>query len=157
MKSLRSIKKSKGLAAIEFTLIMLGFFAPLLLGSVEIGRVLYNYNTIVKSVREATRYMSVQSATSSTYSSKVTAAKCLVVYGNEACTGTVLVSGLATSMVTVGENSNGTPLSTGTTGSVTFKVITVKVSGFSLGYVTTFFGSTKAFNTISASMRQATS
>jgi len=148
IKNYKNIKRSKGLAAIEFTLVMLGFFAPLLLGSVEIGRVLYSYNTVVKSVREAARFMSVRSTTDADYNSKVTAAKCLVVYGNEGCTGGALVSGLTTGMVTL--------TSSNFTGTTSFKMITVTVTGFNLGYVTTFFGSTKPFNNVSASMRQKT-
>lgn len=80
--------RQNGTAIVEFALIL-----PLLLLltmiTTEFGRAIYQYNTIVKSLRQATRYLSLQ-----TPNTKVTEAKNLVVFGNIADTGEALVPGL---------------------------------------------------------------
>ena len=60
-------------------------------------------------------------------------------------------------LFTVGTNGNGAPLSAGSAGTVVIKLISVTATGYQLGYVTNYFsGGFKAFNDISATMRQAT-
>ena len=85
--------RQKGTAIVEFALIL-----PLLLLltmiTTEFGRAIYQYNTIVKSLRQATRYLSLQ-----TPNTKTTEAKNLVVFGNIAGTGTALVPGLTVAKV----------------------------------------------------------
>jgi hypothetical protein len=92
-------KKQNGVALIEFALIL-----PLLLIltfiTTEFGRALYQYNTIAKSLRDASRYLSIQDPSiATTDPAKVTIAKNLVVYGNPAGEGAPLVIGLSTSHV----------------------------------------------------------
>jgi hypothetical protein len=86
-------KTQKGVALVEFALVL-----PLLLLMtfivVEYSRALYQYNTLTKSVRDAARYLSVQSP-----GSNIAQAKNLVVYGNPAGTGTPLAIGLTTARV----------------------------------------------------------
>ncbi len=81
--------KQNGVALVEFALIL-----PLLLLltfiTTEFGRAMYQYNTITKSVRDAVRYLSVQ--TPGTHTAQ---AQNLVVYGNITGTGTPLVLGLS--------------------------------------------------------------
>ncbi len=60
----------------------------------EFGRAIYQYNSVVKSLRDASRYLSLQ-----TPNTKVTEAKNLVVFGNVAGTGPALVPGLSLSNV----------------------------------------------------------
>lgn len=88
--------RQRGVALIEFALIL-----PLLLIlsilTFEFGRALYQYNTVVKSVRDAVRYLSVQ-----TPGTKKTEAKKLVVYGKVdgvAGTDQALTIGLSESLV----------------------------------------------------------
>ncbi|SDY55105.1 Flp pilus assembly protein TadG [Collimonas sp. OK242] len=80
--------RQKGTAIVEFALVL-----PLLLLltfiTTEFGRAMYQYNIITKSVRDAVRYLSVQTPGTNT-----AAAKNLVVYGNTAGTGTPLALGL---------------------------------------------------------------
>jgi hypothetical protein len=92
-------KKQKGVALVEFALIL-----PLLLIlsfiTTEFGRALYQYNTIAKSLRDASRYLSTQDPSiATTDPAKIAIAKNLVVYGNPAGTGSPLVLGLSTSQV----------------------------------------------------------
>ena len=85
--------RQKGTAIVEFALIL-----PLLLMltmiTTEFGRAIYQYNTIVKSVRNATRYLSLQ-----TPKTKITEAQNLVVFGNITGTGPALVPGLTVAQV----------------------------------------------------------
>src|SRR5437870_4359090 len=85
--------RQRGTAIVEFALVL-----PLLLLltmiTTEFGRAIYQYNTIVKSLRDATRYLSVQ-----TPNTKITEAKNLVVFGNIAGTGSALVPGLTVAKV----------------------------------------------------------
>ena len=87
--------RQKGTAIVEFALIL-----PLLLMltmiTTEFGRAIYQYNTIVKSLRNATRYLSLQTPITDT---KITEAQNLVVFGNIAGTGPALVLGLTLAQV----------------------------------------------------------
>lgn len=86
-------KQQCGVAIVEFALIL-----PLLLLltfiTTEFGRAVYQYNTLTKSVRDAVRYLSVQ-----TPGTHTTEARNLVVYGNTSGTGSPLVLGLTLSNV----------------------------------------------------------
>lgn len=148
----RKFKSMYGLATVEFALLMALGFTPLLLGTVEIGRVLYQYNTIVKSVRDSARYISLYSATGPNYANQVANARCLAAFGNIACTGNPIAPGLTAGQVSIATSNAGEP------GTVAIRLVRVTVSGYSLGYVTSFFvnGGSKSFNDISATMRQAT-
>ncbi|HYN54195.1 MAG TPA: TadE family protein [Methylotenera sp.] len=148
----------RGVAAVEFTILMAFLYAPLVLGTVEIGRVLFQYNTLVKSVRDSARYISLYSATGPNYAMQVTIAKCMAAFGNTGCTGNPIVSGLTTGNILIGNDGSGTPIDAGSAGTVALKLITVRVSGYQLSYITNIFisGGFKAFNDISATMRQAT-
>ena len=142
-------KALKGIVSIEFVLMMTAVFTPIVIGTLEVGRVFYQYNTITKAVRGGVRYISLYSTTNPSYVDKQTEAKNLTVNGNTAGTGNALVPGLTSGMVTISTTS------VASAGSI--KLVTVTVTGYSLGYITTYFiGRSKAFNPISATMRQAT-
>lgn len=145
-------KAMRGVAAVEFTILMAFLYAPLVLGTVEIGRVLFQYNTLVKSVRDSARYISLYSATGPGYATQETNAKCLTVYGNTGCTGNPVVPGLTTARISI-VTSNA-----GGSGTVAIKLVKVTATGYQLGYITRIFvnGGSKTFNDISATMRQAT-
>lgn len=85
--------RQRGAAMVELAMIL-----PVLLLlsfiTTEIGRAVYQYNTITKSVRDAVRYLSVQ-----TPGTGLTEARNLVVYGNTAGAGEPLAPGLELSQV----------------------------------------------------------
>jgi Flp pilus assembly protein TadG len=85
--------KHKGAALVEFALIL-----PLLLlltfMTTEFGRAMYQYNTLTKNVRDAVRYLSMQ-----TPGTHIAETKNLIVYGNIAGTGTPLALGLSVTQV----------------------------------------------------------
>jgi Flp pilus assembly protein TadG len=136
-----------GVALTEFALIL-----PLLLIltfiTTEFGRALYQYNTITKSVRDAARYLSVQTA-----GTKITEAKNLVVFGNTAGTGAGLTAGLTISNV---PNPTWQPAGT----NPTINTVTIRVTNYTFrSLFTSAFGVTFGnitYGPISATMRSAT-
>lgn len=137
-------KRQKGVALVEFALIL-----PLLLvlsfTTVEFGRAIWEYNTLTKSVRDAARYLSIQ-----TPGTRITQARNLMVYGNTAGTGSPLVIGLSTS------NVPDPTWQTAGTGPV-INTVTVRISGFTFrSMFASVFGlpfGTIAFSDITATMR----
>lgn len=144
-------KTMRGVASVEFTILMAFLYIPLVLGTVEIARVFYQYNTLTKAVRESVKYISLTSVTQLGYNTEVGYAKCLAAFGNIGCTGSPIVPGLTIAKITIATTNAGSP------GTVAIKLVTVTATGYQLGYVSSFFGGgSKAFNDISATMRQAT-
>lgn len=141
----------RGVASVEFTILMAFLYMPLVLGTVEIARIFYQYNTLAKSVRQSVKYISRTSVTAPTYNTEVGYAKCFAAFGNTGCTGSPIVPGLTTAKITI------VTTNAGSIGTVVIKLVTVTVTGYQLDYVSNFFsGGSKAFNDISATMRQAT-
>jgi Flp pilus assembly protein TadG len=83
----------QGVALVEFALV-LPLLLVLSLLTAELGRAVYRYNTTAKAVRDAVRYLSVQ-----TPGTHVAEARNLIVYGNVAGTGPLLDSALTTANV----------------------------------------------------------
>jgi Flp pilus assembly protein TadG len=107
----------RGVALVEFAL-ALPTILLLTLITTEFGRALYQYNTLAKSVRDASRYLSMQLP-----GTQITQARNLVVYGNLAGTGNPLVAGLTASHV-----PNPTWQSEGADPIIT--TVTIQVSGY---------------------------
>lgn len=106
-----SPRMSRGLATVEFAIC-----APLLLflmvATAEVGRCMYQYNTLTKAVRDGARFATVNASVGTTRIVSITAAtrtaaQNLVVTGNRAGTGTPLLPGLAVNNVTVTDAGNG--------------------------------------------------
>jgi Flp pilus assembly protein TadG len=91
-----SHRTQHGVALVELVLII-PMLLLLTLVTTEFGRAMYEYNAVVKSTRDAVRYLSVQ-----TPNTHVTEARNLIVYGNTAGTGTPLARGLSLSNVPAG-------------------------------------------------------
>lgn len=162
---IKRLKQQRGVAAVEFALVLV----PLLIiafGAVEYGRAIYHYNTLVKSTRSAVRWASLAPATSSGYSTFVSQAKCLAVYGNTSCGGNPLAPSLSLSNVRVCDQSNWTecagsmqstyqqvPLSGGSN----MNLVAVRISGYNyafLGLPLVTPSSTVTFGDIEAVMYQ---
>jgi Flp pilus assembly protein TadG len=138
--------KQGGVAIVEFALVL-----PLLLLltfiTTEFGRALYQYNVIAKSVRDAARYLSVQTPSDP---ARIANAKNLVVYGQFNSTGAPLALGLSTAQVpdptwqTVGSDP-------------VINTVTVKVTGYTFQpLISRMFDvdfGTVVYNDISATMR----
>ncbi|NHZ33693.1 TadE/TadG family type IV pilus assembly protein [Massilia rubra] len=136
--------RQQGVALVEFA-----FVLPLLLIisllCAELGRAVYRYNTTAKTVRDAVRYLSVQ-----TPGTHVAEARNLILYGNVAGSGALLDPALSAANVPVPtwQTAGSDPL---------MNTVTVRVSGYQFRpMVADMFGtrfSVITFNDISATMR----
>jgi Flp pilus assembly protein TadG len=143
--------RQRGAALVELALT-----TPLLLLltfiTTEFGRAMYEYNAVVKSTRDAVRYLSVQ-----TPNTHVTEARNLIVYGNTAGTGSPLARGLSLSNVPAGscctwQSAGGSPIIT---------TVTVRVSSYTfhslfpsvMGVVFADANGNIVFSDITATMR----
>lgn len=100
MKSTHSRNRQRGVAAVEFGILIIPLML-MLFGLTEYGRAIYQYNTLVKSVRDATRYLTTVAP-----GFGWAEANCLVRYGNTACSGPVLASGLEDAEIVICDASN---------------------------------------------------
>lgn len=147
----------KGVAAIEFALLLIPL-TILAFGITEYGRAMYQYNTIAKATRDAARYVSMQAAGDAGAASK---ARCLVIYGKTACSGSPLVTGLTGQNVTISIRDSTTnpgthalqPVSAGG-GPVTgvANLVSVEVSGFQFVSLVSFVAPNITFGPIGTTM-----
>jgi Flp pilus assembly protein TadG len=136
--------RQRGVALVEFA-----FVLPLLLAlsllAAELGRAVYRYNTTAKVVRDAVRYLSVQ-----TPGTHVTEARNLVLYGNVAGTGPLLDSALTAANVPdpVWQTAGSDPV---------INTVTIRVAGYQFRpMIGNMFGARFAvytFSDITATMR----
>lgn len=157
--------RQRGSAAVEFAILLL----PLLLlsfGVVEYGRAIYNYNTLVKSVRASARLLSSQSPDSEGYAGLVSQARCLAVHGNIDCLGPALAPNLSTSQIKICDRkswseckgSSQASYRSVATGHGTIHLVAVRIDGYAFPFiglplVTT--GPTITLGPIETVMRQA--
>jgi Flp pilus assembly protein TadG len=136
--------RQTGVALIEFAFV-LPLLLVLSLTATELGRAVYRYNTSAKAVRDAVRYLSVQ-----TPGTHLAEARNLVVYGNPAGTGPLLDSALTTANVATPtwQTAGSNPL---------INTVTVRVTGYQFRpMIGNMFGARFAvftFSDISATMR----
>ncbi|MGE8318250.1 MAG: TadE/TadG family type IV pilus assembly protein [Comamonas sp.] len=146
---MRIHRPQQGAALVELAL-TIPFMLLLSMIVIEFGRALYEYNTVTKSVRDAVRYLSVQ-----TPNTLCDNAKNLVVYGTTSAGSTPLAPGLKTSAVSCSWQTAGTfPL---------INTVTVTVTGYRFtSMVSNVFGNQLAsgggitFGSIAATMRALT-
>ena len=156
--------RQRGVATLELALLL-----PLLLGIcfaiTELGRAIYTYDTLAKSVRGAARYLTTQSA-----GNGYATARNVVAYGNPAGSGSPLVMGLDStnmgSMVVICDaiTCPATNKNQGT--HPTINTVTVSITGYIftpivdvLGFTRFYTGGTNSitsikFDDISVTMRQ---
>ena len=136
MKRQINHQKQRGVAAVEFALLIIPMLV-MVFGITEYGRAMYQYNTLVKSTRDAARFLSTQAA-----GSGVATAKCLAVYGQKVCSGPKVVSNLDVSMVYVCDSVDSVACSTDhsavATGSGVVNLATVVIRGYQFQSVVSF-------------------
>lgn len=143
--------RQRGAALIELALIT-PLLLLLVLITTEFGRAMYEYNAVVKSTRDAIRYLSVQ-----TPGTHITEARNLMVYGNTAGTGAPLARGLSLANVPAGscctwQTAGANPIIT---------TVTVRISSYSfhsmfpsvMGVVFADASGNIVFSDITATMR----
>lgn len=146
----RIFPRQRGVAAVEFSLLL----TPLVLmifGTTELGRAVYNYNTLDKTVRDAARHLSQHAPGDPAIAAQ---ARCLAVYGTTDCSGSVVAPGLTVGMVTVCDAS----LCPGThanqlTGLGSINLATVGIQGYPYTSVVHFVIPDMIFNNISVTLR----
>lgn len=147
---MKNYRKQRGIAAVELAIVLI----PLVLlafGITEFGRAIYQYNALTKATRDATRFLSAQGAGDP---NDISAAKCLAVYGNKACTGNLLVPNLTTAMVSVCDSSNCPDHQSQSTGSGVINLVTVTVTAYPFTSLVPFVVPSMTFGAISTTMRQ---
>jgi Flp pilus assembly protein TadG len=136
--------RQSGVALIEFAFV-LPLLLVLSLTAAELGRAVYRYNTTAKVVRDAVRYLSVQ-----TPGTHLAEARNLIVYGNLTGTGPLLDSALTPANVATPtwQTAGSDPL---------INTVTVRVTGYQFRpMIGNLFGtqfSAFTFNDITATMR----
>lgn len=145
------LRFQRGAAAVELGILLIPL-TLLTFGVTEFGRAIYQYNTLVKATRDATRFLSGQGPGDA---ADVTVAQCLVVYGNRSCTGNALVPGLITDMVSVCDSSNcPDDYKNRPTGSGVINLVSVTVSNYPFTSLVPFAVPDFKFGPISTTMRQ---
>lgn len=149
---------------------------PMLLiafGAAEYGRAVYQYNTLVKSVRTAVRMLSQLDSEQAGYrvalttqsKSQVERAKCFAAYGNDTCEGQALAPALTEANVHVCDRTNwdecpdagSTTYGNVSTGEGTIDLVTVRITGYAypfIGLPLVTNSPTMTFSDIAAVMRQ---
>lgn len=135
-------RQLRGVAAIEFAILLI----PLVImtfGMTELGRAFYVYNELVKTTRDASRYLSMQSS-----GVGETEARCLVLYGKTVCTGTPLIPDLTTEMIDIDYESAVD------TGQGSVDLVRVTIDGYPFTSIVPWVIQDFIFGPISCTMRQ---
>lgn len=143
------LRKQRGVASVELGILIIPLVL-LVFGTSEYGRAIYQYNSLLKSSRDAARYLSERGPGDD---ADVATAKCLAVYGNEGCSGAALVPGLTTAMVSVCD-SVSCPTTNIILAPGTVDLVTVSITGYPFTSLVPFIAPSISFNTISTTMRQ---
>nr|WP_114971954.1 TadE/TadG family type IV pilus assembly protein [Rhodoferax ferrireducens] len=140
----------RGVAAVEFALLL----TPLILmifGTTELGRAIYSYNTLDKTVRDASRHLSQHGPGDAIIAAE---ARCLAVHGTTDCSGSPLAPGLTTAMVTICDASL-CPITHANqlTGLGSINLVTVSIQNYAFDSVVEFVIPDMTFNNISTTLR----
>lgn len=149
-------KRQRGVAAVEFGFLIIPL-TLMLFGLTEYGRAIYQYNTLVKATRDATRYLSTVDK-----GQGWTQARCLATRGDLTCSAPLLAPGLTSGMVQICDASNCPTHALVSTGSGAVNLVTVTISGYQFQSLINFplaglsIGAPDiTFGDISNTMRQA--
>lgn len=148
------LKQQHGVALIEFGL-TIGILTVIVFGITEFGRAIYQYNTLAKAARDATRYLSTKAPGDAV---ALAEAQCLAVYGKPACSGTPLLPNLATSMVSVCDASSCAATHQAQGSAPVVNLVTLTIGGANTPYtfnsMVPFVVPDIPFGAISVTMRQ---
>ena len=143
-------RHARGVAAVELALLLTPLLV-MLFGVTELGRAIYSYNTLAKTVRDATRHLSQHGPGDAVIAAE---ARCLAVYGTTDCTGTVLTIGLSTDQVVLCDAVLCPATHAGqSTGLGAVNLVSVGIAGYAWSSVVQWVVPDMRFNTISVTMR----
>ena len=140
----------RGVAAVELALLL----APLLVmlfGVTELGRAIYTYNSLDKTVRDAARHLSQHGPGDALIAAE---GRCLAVYGNTDCSGSALASGLSTQQVAICD-AVACPAThaSQSTGQGAINLVSVSITGYAGSSAVTWVVPDLRFNSISVTLR----
>jgi Flp pilus assembly protein TadG len=142
--------RSRGVAVVEFAFLLTPMIL-MLFGATELGRAIYTYNTLDKTVRDAVRHMSQHGPGDAVIQNE---ARCLAVFGNTTCAGTALAPGLTTGQVVLCDAlSCASSHAAQPTGSGAVNLVTVTITNYAYSSMVEFVIPSLNFNNISATMR----
>jgi Flp pilus assembly protein TadG len=150
-------KRQRGVAAVEFGILIIPL-TLMLFGLTEYGRAIYQYNTLVKATRDATRYLTTVAP-----GNGWAQARCLARYGNTTCSGPLLAPDLTDGRIVICDATNcAATHSLVPTGSVAVNLVTVTITNYEFQSLINFpLGGLSVgapditFSDISNTMRQA--
>ena len=142
--------RMRGVAAVELAL-LLSPLALMVFGTTELGRAIYSYNTLDKTVRDATRHLSQHGPGDAAVAAE---ARCLAVTGTTDCSGTAVVPGLTVAMVTICDASLcPSTHANQLTGLGSVNLVTSGILNYPFTSVVAFVVPSMNFNNISVTMR----
>jgi Flp pilus assembly protein TadG len=149
-RAISTRRDQRGAAAVEFALLLIPLVV-MLFGTTELGRAIYTYNTLDKTVRDAARHLSQHGPGDVAVQ---TEARCLAVYGNESCSGPALAPGLTTAAVQICDalSCPGTHAAQ-PTGLGSVNLVTVGIQGYAYNSLVEFVVPDMTFNNIAATLR----
>jgi len=125
--------RSRGQSMVEFAFVLM-VLVFLIFGISEFARVLYTYNQVIQTTREAARWAVVNVAGNGD-AANIAKTKNIVVYGNpDTTSGYSRLPGLTTSMVNVTVD----PMETDVNGHAINQKISVSVSGYQFQFIVAF-------------------
>jgi len=123
----------------------------MLFGATELGRAVYTYNVLDKTVRDAARHLTQHGPGETTIAAE---AICLAVYGTTDCTGTVVAMGLTTGKVSICDATLcPTTYANQPTGSGSINLVSVTITGYTFTSLASFVIPNMTFKPISVTMR----
>lgn len=143
-------RAERGGPLIEFAL-LLPILLALAFGATELGRAIYTYNALDKTVRDATRHLSQHGPGDTQIQ---TEAACLAVYGNADCSGSPVAPGLTTGMVVLCDAiSCPTTHLSQPTGAGVVNLVSASIQGYEFDSAVTYVIPDLDFNNITVMMR----
>lgn len=127
-------RRHRGIVVVEAA-IVLPVVLLLMLAVAEVGRALYQYNTLQKTIRDATRHLAGKAISDATgvidlTASLITTTRTLAVYGKPTSGGTALLPGFTTSDVSV---SSPDALHVQVSASYTYTPMFIAIPTFGMG------------------------
>lgn len=147
-------RSARGVAAVELAVVLI-LLSTLVFGTIEIGRALYHYDVLAKSVRATSRYLVMnRPMDASSVPAWKAVGQCLAVYGKPNCSDadTPLIDGLTTGLVSISEPSTDPALKNIQTGEGTLDIVSVTIAGYPFRPVASFVVQDITFGAITAVM-----
>jgi Flp pilus assembly protein TadG len=140
----------RGAALVEFALV-LPVLLSLAFGASELGRAIYTYNALDKTVRDAARHLSQHGPGDTTIRAEAT---CLAIYGNADCSGSAVAPGLTSTMVVLCDAvSCPTTHLAQPTGAGVVNLVSASIQGYEFDSAVTYVIPDLDFNQITVMMR----